>query len=145
MEVQEYDIVLRNISQTDNTYYRLVVVGHEDEMTYESETTMGCIRQLNIDIWNKSYMRRQREDKALNSLRDQLRKDAGIRWFHFGRKKVPSELRARMDDVVAAVCKENPKFTYEEAAAEVLRRWNECPKLDNLGHECGSYCHKEEI
>lgn len=143
MELKEFDIVLRNISETENTHYRLIIVGHEDEMTFESETTMGCIRQLNISLWDKSYKRRERQDKALNSLREQLRKDAGVKWYHFGIKKVPEKLRDLMTDLVDEVCKEQRGLTYEQVAKEVLRRWNQCPDIDRMGHECSAYCHQK--
>lgn len=123
MELQEYDIVIRQVGTEKTPFNRLVIIGHEEEMTFEGETTMDCIRQMNWALYNRNYERRQRCDKQLNRLRDQLKKDSGIKPWQFWRK--PSrELRDQMNDLVIAVCKEQPKLTYEEVADEVLRRWN---------------------
>ncbi len=142
MELKEFDIVIRETTvDKSRRTHQITVIGHEEDMTFVAGSAMDALRRLNMALFNHSIGKRRRLEAQFTRIQDQLKRDSGIKPWQFWRK--PSNaLRERMDDIVIEVCKEFPKGTYEQIGDETLRRWNQCPDIDRMGHECDQHCHQ---
>lgn len=146
MQTQEFDTVIRNIGTPDQPKYQLVIVGHEDEFTFTADTSMGCIRQMNMALYTRSYENNKRCNEAVKNLQVFLRKEANIPSWQFWRK-VPQHMRNQMNSIVKSLNSEFLGLTYEESAEKCIELWNErkrkCENAERYcTHECSTDCYR---